>query len=92
MADRHFEYGEMVNFMSAMKNAMDAYERNEYENALHNALNALDNAVNVYLAIVNDYPYNRRQWDFARELHGMINSEHTRVEMDFDKGDTAENE
>lgn len=31
MADRHFKYAEMVEFMSKMKAAMDAYERNEYQ-------------------------------------------------------------
>lgn len=92
MTDRHFQYSEMVKFMSNMENSMNAYSRNEYENALHNALNALDNAISVYLAIVNDYPYNQRQYDFARELHGMVDREHTKIEMDFDKDNTAENE
>jgi hypothetical protein len=92
MDNREYEYGEMVDFMSIMKNAMDAYERKEYENALHNALKGLDNAVNVYLSIVNDYPYNERQFEFARELKRMIDSEHTKIEIDFDNGDTAENE
>lgn len=84
MADRHFEYSEMVKFMVNMENAMNAYNRNEYENTLHNALNALDSAVKVYLSIVNDYPYNESRYDFARELLRKVDCEQTKVKMEFD--------
>lgn len=92
MANREFEYSKMVEFAFNMQIAMNAYHNHEYENALHNALNALDDALYVYLAIVNDYPYNERQYNFAREMRNMIDREHMRIESDFDKGDTAENE
>ena len=84
MGDRAFEYGKMVNFMVDMQNAMQAYSRNEYENALHLALNAIDNAMSVYLAIVNDYPYNERQYKWIREMRIMVDREQLKIQDDFE--------
>lgn len=84
MENRGYEYSCMVRFMVDMENAMRAYDAKEYEKALHLALNGIDDALSTYLAIVNDYPYNRRQWDFAREVRGMVDREQLKIEEEFE--------
>lgn len=87
MSDRGFEYSKMVNFMTDMHNALESYSRDEYENALHLALNAIDNALCVYLSIVNDYPYTERQYNWVRDMRNMVDKEQLKIQMDFENNE-----